>query len=107
LQALARVGGQQLVVGVDLDDLGTLVRRLPVSAGQQDLAVQLLHAPAIAGEAGRQVIEQLGVGGLGAGTTEVLHRVHNALVKVLGPHTVGVDTRGQRVAFAAQPVGQG
>ena len=54
----------------------------------QDLAVQGLHRHPVLDEVGREIVEQLGVGGLLAVDAEVARRVHEAGADVFLPHAV-------------------
>ena len=97
---------EEIVVRVGREVFGVGHTAELVSAGQGNLADQLLHRPAVRHEAARQVVEQFRMRRALAGRAEVVWRADDALAEKVLPNAVGHDAGRERVLRAGDPVGQ-
>ena len=91
---LEREVGEEFIAGI-----GVNIGRggAGVGFGEQDLAVEFLQAPAAGDEAGGELIEQFGMGGPVAHTTEIRGRADDAFAEMMLPDAVDDDAGGERV----------
>ena len=94
---------EQLVVRVGFGiGLGRVAGKL-VGVAEHHLADHRFYRPVVFDKTHRQVVEQLGVGGVFAGRAEVIHRVHDARPEEVMPNAVGHHARCEWVVWLREP----
>ena len=108
-QAVARLPGKQLVVGITLQQFRRRHRRLPIGPARHQQPHHVLHIPAAVHEFNGQAIQQFGIGGRLALPAKVIQAARDARAKVEIPKAIGHHPRGQSAAAALcvrEPLGQ-
>ena len=105
IEAARRETPEEMIRGID--KRGGRGRRhargLAVGGGEDDLAVELLEAPALRDEAPREPVEQFGVRGLVAELAEIVGRASDPAAEVILPDAVDDGAGGERVVGLGDP----
>src|SRR5690606_31701815 len=105
-KAAAILSAEEVILGIGGGEGGGGCRAESVGAAEDDGADEFLYRASVLPEAGGEMIEELGVGGLGTESAEVVHARDDAAVEEVMPDAIDHDAVEEGIFPAGDPFGQ-